>query len=297
MRSDYHWTPGSHVTIEQFVEKWIWVQGIDREAEDPDRTKQYGGALAEATSITPTPNKRSPHVKAFEHAKEQLKQVSLRSGWTVGKWLLFPKPHEIDKVWSVVASSVAHGPLRDAGVFLSKVAPKNTHNLESSHLICLYIHDVYDLIAVRKVLETLIRHHGLEPTAVKSDLYTLAGIDSNHPTKLRSSIWRPYEVLPGGKTEVEALKEEFLSISSSGGSHQGSGGKPKRARDQGLIDTDSEDERIVRRHKTNANVDSRPTQQPLLFKRAENAKIVKPKSKLAGLKFREENIFAGSDND
>ncbi|EIW68175.1 hypothetical protein TREMEDRAFT_63344 [Tremella mesenterica DSM 1558] len=280
-------------------QQWIWVQGIDREAEDPDRTKQYGGALAEATSIM---NSLMDNLMELERGpkgkrKAPRDQVSLRSGWTVGKWLLFPKPHEIDKVWSVVASSVAHGPLRDAGVFLSKVAPKNTHNLESSHLICLYIHDVYDLIAVRKVLETLIRHHGLEPTAVKSDLYTLAGIDSNHPTKLRSSIWRPYEVLPGGKTEVEALKEEFLSISSSGGSHQGSGGIPKRARDQGLIDTDSEEERIVRRHKTNANVDSRPTQQPLLFKRAENAKIVKPKSKLAGLKFREENIFAGSDND
>lgn len=86
-------------------------------------------------------------------------------------------------------------------------------------MICLYIPDVYDLKVVRKVgvvscspphplnssqvLETLLGKHGLEPSAVKSDLYTLAGIDSNHPSKLRSTIWRPYEVITGGKDAVE----------------------------------------------------------------------------------------------
>jgi hypothetical protein len=56
---------------------------------------------------------------------------------------------------------------------------------------------------VNQVLETLLSKHGLEPSAVKSDLYTLAGIDSNHPSKLRSTIWRPYEVILGGKEAVE----------------------------------------------------------------------------------------------
>jgi len=57
------------------------------------------------------------------------------------------------------------------------------------------------------VLEVLLIRHGIEPSAVKSDLYTLAGIDSNHPTKIRSSIWRPHEVIPGGN---EAIKVGFL---------------------------------------------------------------------------------------
>lgn len=53
------------------------------------------------------------------------------------------------------------------------------------------------------MLEVLLSEHGIEPSAVKSDLYTLAGIDSNHPSKLRSTIWRPSEVIEGG---TEAVK-------------------------------------------------------------------------------------------
>jgi hypothetical protein len=49
----------------------------------------------------------------------------------------------------------------------------------------------------------MLSEHGIEPSAAKSDLYTLAGIDSNHPTKLRSSIWRPMEVIEGGKEGIE----------------------------------------------------------------------------------------------
>lgn len=55
-----------------------------------------------------------------------------------------------------------------------------------------------------EVCHTLLAEHGIEPSAAKSDLYTLAGIDSNHPTKLRSSIWRPTEVIEGGKEAIEA---------------------------------------------------------------------------------------------
>ena len=60
--------------------------------------------------------------------------------------------------------------------------------------------DIYDLDTVRAVLKVLLKEHGLEPSAAK---FTLVGIDSNHPTKLRSSIWRVAEVLEGGREEVQ----------------------------------------------------------------------------------------------
>lgn len=63
--------------------------------------------------------------------------------------------------------------------------------------------NIYDISVVREVLKVLLKDHGLEPSAAKSDLYTLLDIDSNHPTKLRSSIWRVAEVLEGGKDEVQ----------------------------------------------------------------------------------------------
>lgn len=90
-------------------------------------------------------------------------------------------------------------------MFLAKVAPTPATSDPStvSHVVCLYIRDIYDLDTVREVLKVLLKEHGLEPSAAKSDLYTLVGIDSHHPTKLRSSIWRVFEVLPGGKEEVQ----------------------------------------------------------------------------------------------
>jgi hypothetical protein len=37
--------------------------------------------------------------------------------------LLFPKHEAVDGLWLTIAQSVASGPLKDAGVFLTKVAP------------------------------------------------------------------------------------------------------------------------------------------------------------------------------
>jgi hypothetical protein len=37
--------------------------------------------------------------------------------------LLFPKHDSVDGIWSTLAQSVAKGPLKEAGVFLAKVAP------------------------------------------------------------------------------------------------------------------------------------------------------------------------------
>jgi hypothetical protein len=124
--------------------------------------------------------------------------------------MLFPKHLDVNATWSKLAPSVASGPLRAAGVFLAKVStaplrpdPSVPVPLGHTHVICLYLADIYDLAAVRRVLEVLLTQHGLEPSAAKADLYTLAGIDSGHRTKLRSSVWRPAEVVPGGRDEVK----------------------------------------------------------------------------------------------
>lgn len=59
------------------------------------------------------------------------------------------------------------------------------------------------------MVTVLLTEHGIEPNSVKSDLYTLMGIDSNHPTKLRSTIWRVNEVIEGGGEAVKALKAGY----------------------------------------------------------------------------------------
>ena len=85
--------------------------------------------------------------EAFHDAKKELRKLSIRSRWTSGKWyafvargrlvtprLLFPKHEEVDHVWSVIAPSVALGPLRDAGVSSAKVAA--TDALDDEANVC-----------------------------------------------------------------------------------------------------------------------------------------------------------------
>lgn len=63
----------------------------------------------------------------------------------------------------------------------------------------------FDLDTVKQVLTILLKEHGVEPSSVKPDLYTGIDLDSNHPSKMRSSIFRPAEVIPNFK----ALKDEY----------------------------------------------------------------------------------------
>lgn len=62
----------------------------------------------------------------------------------------------------------------------------------------MYVNNLYDKEAATKVLVSLLKDHGLEPSAAKTDLYTVIGIDSKHPSKLRSTIWRVSELVEGG---------------------------------------------------------------------------------------------------
>lgn len=39
----------------------------------------------------------------------------------------------------------------------------------------------------------------LDPRAAKSNVYTMAGIDSQQHSKLRSTIWRPQELMLDGE--------------------------------------------------------------------------------------------------
>lgn len=57
--------------------------------------------------------------------------------------------------------------------------------------------------AKSQTLVSLLKDHGLEPSACKTDLYTMIGIDSNHPSKLRSTIWRVIELIDGGPEAVK----------------------------------------------------------------------------------------------
>lgn len=150
----------------------------------------------------------------------------------------------------------------------------------------------------------LLSEHGLEPSAAKSDMYTLAGIDSKHPTGLRSSIWRPSEVFDGGLQEVRELQARFATSQRvKRKSTWGKGPTLKRAKADNLIDSDSEDERVAERLKQTTSTTAplarvsvtTTSAKPLPASVKKVTSNTKSASKAA--KYRADDIFAGSDGD
>ncbi|KAK8854765.1 hypothetical protein IAR55_003504 [Kwoniella newhampshirensis] len=342
--SNYVWTPKSEVQIADFVKQfrpslitddlapWIWVSNKDdlENLESNSEAAALGEAMKlleglekrlkdiEEDDTIPTRAKKGVKSKkalrdeAHEEIRAGLKAISIEYKWTYGKWLLFPSHEFVDGTWSTLAQSVAKGPLKAAGVESAKVAPTPSSADEGEarpHLICLYLPDIYDIDTVRKVLEVLLTSHGLEPSSVKSDLYTVAGIDSNHPTKLRSTIWRPAEVIPGGVEAIKALKAQYKPTRKVFS-------KDGRPAEPVIIEDTSEDEKVSKAVKRKEKPDFPPPSSKVVNhgdgegkekKDAEEKVPQRPSAKegrvpvkrfkSAAMKFRENDIFAGSDDD
>ncbi|ORY35560.1 hypothetical protein BCR39DRAFT_555707 [Naematelia encephala] len=150
-----------------------------------------------------------------------LKRLAEESACTSGKWLVHPKASEVDSTWSVIARSVLSGPLRKVGVLYAKVGTTGDFDSGGKPACEIRIHviDAWDACLVRQVMETFLVKHGICPTAVKADLYTAAGIARDNPCRLRSTIWRPDELTPGGAREIRRLSMQFAAkINPSPGS-------------------------------------------------------------------------------
>ncbi|KAG9312074.1 hypothetical protein JVU11DRAFT_7356 [Chiua virens] len=58
-------------------------------------------------------------------------------------------------------------------------------------------------------MKVLLRRHGLNLSGVKSDLYTLIGVDSKHPSGIPSTVWKNASLLKD--SEIKELKEAYFS--------------------------------------------------------------------------------------
>jgi hypothetical protein len=67
--------------------------------------------------------RKSPSRTSLKHQNGQSGNGAFLFSDELRNRLLFPKHEAVDGLWSTIAQSVATGPLKDAGVFLTKVAP------------------------------------------------------------------------------------------------------------------------------------------------------------------------------
>jgi len=94
-----------------------------------------------------------------------------------GKWMMFVKTPDVDRVWAVIVHGVVSGRLGCT----AKVGPKSSAHPCETHLICVYTDDFRDKDDVDRVLKEL-RRLGFEAgMSYKADVATYLGIYRNNP--------------------------------------------------------------------------------------------------------------------
>ncbi|KAI4727852.1 DUF1917-domain-containing protein [Aureobasidium sp. EXF-10728] len=237
-------------TVEEFVKRlpprttimgpWIWItcpisKGKGEEAasrhdpeleESPEQLTNRAHALlsqftAEKERIaSANPNSTASFITRKlgplrEQLKEDILDIAVASGVTDGKWMLFPKPEDVNRVWKLVAEAVVDGRLGDTAKVASADPPDPfNQKKQSSHLICVYTRDFSDLDDVRRVLEELVEL-GLAPRNAtdgaiyyKADAYTYLNIDSSNSYGLKASLYSSKDIIGLSKTERHSKRKQ-----------------------------------------------------------------------------------------
>ncbi|KAI0653979.1 hypothetical protein C8Q70DRAFT_1031378 [Cubamyces menziesii] len=243
----YQWTPKSDTSLQEFLAKykpsmvqndgtkpWLWVRKVEelpQEEGSEAAIEEASKLLSEITervqdiqndaSIPIRSNKKKGLKSKKElreevqhEATEKLKDISEKHGYVSGKWLIFAPTDKVDVIWNSIATSLVSGPLSSTSAFLAKVATSpQSETPNYSHLICVYVPDVYDKASITEVMKVLLRNHGMNLMGVKSNLYTSIGIDSKHSSGISSTVWKNTALMKD--TEIKALKDEYFAELSS----------------------------------------------------------------------------------
>lgn len=241
----YFWSKESSIALSDFLTKykpsmvqndgtkpWIWVEGSNRNQDTAE--SDITTAISEAAALlkevsqrveeiknddsiplrsskkTGAQSKKDVREKVQADAAEKLKSISIKHNYVCGKWLIFAPADKVDAIWSKIATSLVSGALASTCAFLTKVATSPANETpHHEHVICLYIPDVYNKDAVTDVMKVLLRHHGVNLSGVKSDLYTGVGLDSKHSSGIPSTVWKNTSLL--ADSEIKDLKDAYFS--------------------------------------------------------------------------------------
>lgn len=75
--------------------------------------------------------------------------VARATGVTCGKWMLFPNPQDVDRLWAIVARGTWEGKL---GVGAKVAVNEDDGGKQHGRLICVYTYDFADKVDVKRVL-------------------------------------------------------------------------------------------------------------------------------------------------
>ncbi|KAF8706760.1 hypothetical protein RHS03_04674, partial [Rhizoctonia solani] len=194
------------------------IENIQKDESIPVRANKKKGLRS----------KKEIREETATEATEKFKQLCQESGLTSGKLLavfvclffvciltllfrlFFVQAEHIDGAFSRMARDLITGALSKTPAFCLKVATTPGDVLPNHrYLICLYLPDLYDRAAAAEVLRTVCQSTGIRPNSAKTDLYTMIGLDSKHPSGIKSTIWNPTDLIPDIELKVTVLIETY----------------------------------------------------------------------------------------
>ncbi|KAL9932286.1 hypothetical protein V8E36_008765 [Tilletia maclaganii] len=235
------------------LDGWVWVRSARNPHSDmsEEEREDFDEAVAQAAELEaevrakvekirndPTvpartskkgPGRKDLIKKEGERLLRGLAELGkARPALETGKWMWFEPPDKVDTLFAVLARSLIDGPLARLGhgesdgpvVHTLKAATREGYagaapDKGRQHLVCLCFDNIWDKEHATRVLHSILADHGLRsPSAAKCDLYTYINLTSTHPTEVRSSNWRPVELI---FTDVQdELREAFWTSKKSG---------------------------------------------------------------------------------
>ncbi|KAF8740477.1 hypothetical protein RHS02_04581, partial [Rhizoctonia solani] len=194
------------------------IENIQKDESIPVRANKKKGLRS----------KKEIREETATEATEKFKHLCQESGLTSGKLLavfvclffvciltllfrlFFVQAEHIDGAFSRMARDLITGALSKTPAFCLKVATTPGDVLPNHrYLICLYLPDLYDRAAAAEVLRTVCQSTGIRPNSAKTDLYTMIGLDSKHPSGIKSTIWNPTDLIPDIELKVTVLIETY----------------------------------------------------------------------------------------
>ncbi|CAE6473109.1 unnamed protein product [Rhizoctonia solani] len=226
----------AHKILEDYTEK---IASIQKDESIPVRANKKKGLRS----------KKEVREEVTTEATEKFKQLSQENKLTCGKLLFFVQTEHVDGAFSRMAHDLVTGALSNTPAFCLKVATTPV-DVSPNHryLICLYLPDLYDKAAVTEVLRTVCQSTGIRPNSAKTDLYTIIGLDSKHPSGIKSTIWNPTDLVPDAELKaltdaywdevskkVDTGKSESTSKAAGGGKEKATK-RPRKESDDGGFD-------------------------------------------------------------
>ncbi|GAA5972119.1 hypothetical protein JCM11641_002505 [Rhodosporidiobolus odoratus] len=208
------------------------------EAEGQELVEALTEQCAHIKVTAPTRGNKKQGIKSQKELREAeyekfntaVEKLAMKHKILTGKWLFYSSSDIIDFTWSKIVKALAlpEGSLAKTGSVHTAKVSSTASNGEQS-VICVYCDDSWDREGVEKAFRALVHEEGLVSSAYKCDANTLLGIDSKHPSGIRSSLYGKTTFMTQAeidaafesKTKKKEVKKKTLEQELEGGAGDG----------------------------------------------------------------------------